>query len=267
MRRATHVNQFGWPHRHYARTDSTNTRARELAAAGAPHGTVVTAGEQTEGRGRQGRSWTAPPGGALLYSAIVRPLDARHALLPLAIPLAVCEAAEELRPGVVCGVKWPNDVQIEGRKLAGVLIEARPQDGWGVIGVGMNLTIAPEEFPPELRESAVSLFGGRDAAKPGIADPRYTGPGAGGTEPIASGPTAAHAAEALSSRLAHWIDAEQASILTAWRERDALRGREVGWEGGSGVADGVDDRGYLVVVAPDGTRVCVGAGEVHLTRS
>ena len=88
---------FGEPHHHFERIDSTNTRARELAAAGAPHGTVVTADEQTAGRGRQGRAWTAPPGKALLYSAIVRPLDERHLLLPLAVPLAVCEAAEELR--------------------------------------------------------------------------------------------------------------------------------------------------------------------------
>ena len=64
---------FGSPHRHYRRTDSTNTRARELAAAGAPHGTVVTAGEQSAGRGRQGRTWTAPPDKAHRYSAIVRP--------------------------------------------------------------------------------------------------------------------------------------------------------------------------------------------------
>jgi BirA family biotin operon repressor/biotin-[acetyl-CoA-carboxylase] ligase len=245
---------FGAPHHHHARTDSTNTRARELATAGAPHGTVVTAGEQTEGRGRQGRSWTAPPGGALLYSAIVRPLDASHALLPLAIPIAVCEAAEQLEPKVECGVKWPNDVQIAGRKLAGVLIEARPQDGWGVIGVGMNLAIAPEEFPPELRESAVSLFGDRRAGE------------AGASAGAALRAGAEHAAKTLSDRLAHWVDADQPSILAAWRERDALRGQEIAWEGGSGVADGVDDRGYLVVIAPDGTRVSVGAGEVHLTR-
>src|SRR3954470_21755963 len=100
---------FGLPHRHFCRTDSTHTRARELAAAGAPHGTVVTAAEQSAGRGRQGRTWTAPPGRALLYSAVVRPLDERHLMLPLAAPLAVCAAAEELRPGIECGVKWPND--------------------------------------------------------------------------------------------------------------------------------------------------------------
>src|SRR3954453_10006644 len=101
---------FGSPHRHFRLTDSTNDRARELAEAGAPHGTVVTASEQTAGRGRQGRSWTAPAGGALLYSAILRPLDERHLLLPLAAPVALCEAAEALADGVECGIKWPNDV-------------------------------------------------------------------------------------------------------------------------------------------------------------
>jgi BirA family transcriptional regulator, biotin operon repressor / biotin---[acetyl-CoA-carboxylase] ligase len=70
----------------------------------------------------------------------------------------------------------------------------------------------------------------------------------------------------LNQRLNYWVQAEPDQVLTAWRTRDALRGREVEWEGGSGVADGVDDRGYLVVVTPGGDRVAVGAGEVHLTR-
>ena len=98
--------EFGTPHRHFSRTDSTNTRARELAEAGAPHGTVVTAGEQREGRGRQGRVWTAPAGKGLLYSAVLRPLDERHLLLPLSVPIAVCEAAESLRPDIECQIKW-----------------------------------------------------------------------------------------------------------------------------------------------------------------
>ncbi len=131
---------FGSPHRHFARVGSTNTVARELAAAGAPHGTVVTAAEQTAGRGRQGRTWTAPPGSALLYSAILRPLEPGHSVLPLAVPLAVCETAERLRPGIECKVKWPNDIHLDGHKLAGILIEARPQDGWAVLGIGLNLT-------------------------------------------------------------------------------------------------------------------------------
>jgi BirA family biotin operon repressor/biotin-[acetyl-CoA-carboxylase] ligase len=227
---------FGAPRRHYAQTESTNTRARELAAAGAPHGTVVTAAEQSEGRGRQGRTWTAPAGKALLYSAIVRPLDERHLLLPLAAPLAVCEAAEALEPGLQCAVKWPNDVWVEERKLAGVLIEARPQDGWAVIGVGLNLSIAADEFPPDLRDKAVSLHG----------------------------PTPLRATEVLSRHLDHWVEAKPEAVLAAWRRRDALRGREVAWDGGSGLADGVDDRGFLLVLTPGGDRIAVGAGEVHL---
>ena len=249
---------FGSPHRHFRSTDSTNTRARELAAAGAPHGTVVTAAEQTAGRGRQGRTWTAPPNKALLYSAIVRPLQERHMLLPLAVPLAVCEAAEQLNPDLECKVKWPNDVLVEGRKLAGVLIEARPQDGWAVIGIGLNLAISRDEFPADLRDRATSVF-----------DPGHLcrGRGSAGRSPLLSAGPLSPAPLALASRhLARWVDADPAEVLAAWRKRDALRGHEVAWEGGSGVADGVDDRGYLVVVSPDGNRIALGAGEVHLTR-
>jgi BirA family biotin operon repressor/biotin-[acetyl-CoA-carboxylase] ligase len=228
---------FGAPHRHFRRTGSTNTVARELAAAGAPHGTVVTADEQTAGRGRQGRTWTAPPGAALLYSAVLRPLEPRHSLLPLTVALAVCETAERLRPGIECKVKWPNDVHLDGRKLAGILIESRPQDGWAVIGVGLNLTIAPEDFPPELRTRATSLFPPVDPAD---------------------------ARPALSDALQHWLAADEETVLAAWRERDTLLGREVSWEQGSGIAAGVDERGYLVVRVADGERVALGAGDVHL---
>ena len=149
---------FGSPHRHFRVTDSTNARARDLAEAGAPGGLVVTADEQDAGRGRQGRSWFARPGSALLYSALLRPLGERP-LLPLAVPLAVCEAAESLAP-VECAVKWPNDVWVGTRKLAGVLIESRFErggGGWAVIGVGPNLTVARDELPEELRDTATSL--------------------------------------------------------------------------------------------------------------
>lgn len=246
---------FGHPHRHFSRTDSTNSRARELAAAGAPHGTVVTAAEQTAGRGRQGRTWTATPNKALLYSAIVRPLEERHMMLPLAVPLAVCEAAEELNPDLDCQVKWPNDVLVEGRKLAGVLIEARPQDGWAVIGIGLNLFIEDHEFPSELTGRATSIFSTGHRAREG---------GSSGPSPLLSGGPPLPGL--LNERLDDWVHAEPEKVLAAWRQRDALKGREVEWEGGSGVADGVDDRGYLVVIAPSGDRIAVGAGEVHLTR-
>ncbi len=231
---------FGAPHRHYRVTDSTNTRARELVEVGAPGGTVVTAYEQTAGRGRVGRVWTAPEGKALLYSAVLSPLDERHLLLPLSVPLAVCAAAEELRPGISCQVKWPNDVWLEGHKLCGILIEARPQDGWAVIGVGLNLTIAPEEFPPDLRQPAISLFAGPAGTRPSAA------------------------AETLNRQLDHWVWAGDDEVLEQWRQRDGLRGREVSWEDGSGVADGVDDRGNLIVAVAGGDRVSLGAGEVQL---
>jgi BirA family biotin operon repressor/biotin-[acetyl-CoA-carboxylase] ligase len=239
---------FGKPHRHFRQVGSTNTVARELAAAGAPHGTVVTATEQTAGRGRQGRTWTAPPDSALLYSAVLRPLVPRHSVLPLAVALAVCETAEGLRPGIECKVKWPNDVHLGGRKLAGILIEARPQDGWAVLGVGLNLTIAEDDFPAELRDRATSLFPGRSAV---------------GNLEIAE--VSNRATRALSERLDVWLDADPEAVLGAWRARDVLFGREVSWDKGSGVADGVDERGYLLVRLADGDRVALGAGDVHLT--
>jgi BirA family transcriptional regulator, biotin operon repressor / biotin---[acetyl-CoA-carboxylase] ligase len=227
---------FGSPRRHYRLTDSTNERARLLAAAGAPGGTVITADEQSSGRGRRGRSWTAPPGKALLASAILRPLRREHGLLPLAVPIAVCEAAERLAP-VRCRIKWPNDVWIEERKCAGVLIEARPQDGWAVIGIGINLAIDRLEFPEELRETATSL-GTAEGADRALA--------------------------ALCERLGAWVEAEPAVALEAFRERDALRGRPVRWSAGEGTAAGVDETGNLLVDEAGGERLSLGAGEVHL---
>jgi BirA family biotin operon repressor/biotin-[acetyl-CoA-carboxylase] ligase len=250
---------FGYPHRHYRVTDSTNSRARELIEAGAPGGTVVTAREQTAGRGRVGRVWTAPEGKALLYSAILRPLDQRHLLLPLSVPLAVCAAAEALRPDSECQVKWPNDVWLEGRKLSGILIEAKPQDGWAVIGIGLNLSTAPDEFPTDLRQPAVSLFGGA-AAESRRKCPRSLP----AVAPSGFPPTLSTAAEVLSRHLDHWVWAGNEEVLSEWRRRDGLLGREVSWEEGSGVADGIDDRGNLIVAVAGGGRVSLGAGEVQL---
>jgi BirA family transcriptional regulator, biotin operon repressor / biotin---[acetyl-CoA-carboxylase] ligase len=241
--------KFGWPHRHHRITDSTNERARELVEGGAPGGTVVTAHEQTAGRGRRGRVWTAPEGKALLYSAILRPLDERHLLLPLSVSLAVCAAAEELRPDIECQVKWPNDVWLEECKLAGILIEAKPQDGWAIIGIGLNLTIAPEEFPADLRHPAVSLYGTVTEAR---GKPRRSLPST--------------AAAALSRHLGEWVEAGDEEVLEEWRRRDGLRGREISWnEGkGSGVAAGIDDRGNLLVAVDGGRRVSLGSGEVQI---
>ncbi|HXE99473.1 MAG TPA: biotin--[acetyl-CoA-carboxylase] ligase [Solirubrobacterales bacterium] len=233
---------FGSPRRHFRVVDSTNERARELALEGAPSGTVVTAEEQISGRGRRGRAWAAPPGKALLYSAILRPLDLEHALLPLAVPLAVCEAVETLA-SLECRVKWPNDVWIEERKAAGVLVEARPPD-WAVVGIGLNLSIEPAEFPSDLRWPATS---------------------------VGQGITASAALGAVNERLGLWVDQSPGRVLEEFATRDALRGREVRWEdagsgssSGSGHAEGIDDRGNLLVTTNDGERLSLGAGEVQL---
>lgn len=238
---------FGRPHRHFRVTDSTNARAKELATAGAPGGLVVTADEQTAGRGRRGHAWFAPPGSCLLYSALLRPYAAeQQPVLPLAAPIAVCEAAEAAAP-VRCQVKWPNDVWIEERKVAGVLVEARPDEGWAVIGVGLNVAIPEDAFPPELRETAASL-------RPTEAEDGL---------PAGGAPSIGAALTALNEKLARWVEASGEEILDAYRTRDVLSGRRISWEGGSGVARGVDERGHLVVQT-DGEEVTLGAGQVHL---
>jgi BirA family biotin operon repressor/biotin-[acetyl-CoA-carboxylase] ligase len=226
---------IGEPRIHLEVTDSTNERARELAGEGAAHGTLVTAGEQTAGRGRQGRSWTAAPGEALLMSLVVRELEPRHALLPLMAALAVCEAAEAVGD-VRCEIKWPNDVWVDRRKLSGILVEARPAAGWAVVGIGLNTGV--REFPEELRETATTL----DLPSPETA------------------------LAPLLSALDHWLVADQADILTAWRKRDALEGSPVRWQDGEGTARGVDDSGSLLVETATGELIALGAGEVHLQR-
>jgi BirA family biotin operon repressor/biotin-[acetyl-CoA-carboxylase] ligase len=232
---------FGTPHHHHELTDSTNLRARELAIDGASSGTVVTAAEQSSGRGRGDRVWTAPAGTALLYSAILRPLDLTHLLLPLAVPVAVCEACESLAP-VQCKIKWPNDVWVEQRKLSGILIEARPPD-WAVIGVGINLSIEPDQFPDDLRWPAVSLG---DEVEPEAMR------------------------EALDQALGRWVEADPALVREQFDRRDALRGRALSWKGGPGgdersaVGEGIDERGNLLVREADGELTSLGSGEVQL---
>ena len=220
---------IGVPRVHHRLTDSTNERARALAAAGAPHGTVVTADEQAAGRGRQGRVWTAPPGSAVLMSLVLR--DVRDSL-PLAAAVAVCEAVP-----LPATIKWPNDVLVEGRKLAGILVEGRPQEGWAVLGLGLNVTTA--EFRGELAGRATSL--------------RLAGVETGREEVLRD----------LLRQLAAWLSRPLDDVLEAWRARDALRGRRVRWRGGEGTAAGVDAAGALLVDTGDG-RQALQAGEVHL---
>jgi BirA family transcriptional regulator, biotin operon repressor / biotin---[acetyl-CoA-carboxylase] ligase len=221
--------RLGTPRLHLRSTDSTNARARELAAAGAPHGTLITATEQTAGRGRQGRVWTAPAGKALLCSLIVR--DPPR-LLPLAAGAAVAAAVAR---GAL--VKWPNDVLIDRRKVAGILVEGRPLERWAVLGIGVNVALGEADFPADLRGRATSL----------------------GLEPDAIEPTLTQ----LVRELERWLSAPEAEVLKAVRARDALLDQPVTWAGGEGWGAGIDDDGRLLV--RDGRRqVALDAGEVHL---
>lgn len=222
---------IGSPRVHLRLTDSTNERAKELALSGAPHGTIVTTDEQSAGRGRQGRVWTAPPRSAVLMSLVTRRLTPT---LPLAAAVAICDALP-----IRCEIKWPNDIWLDRRKLAGILVEGRPQEGWAVLGIGLNVTT--ESFPPELAEIATSL--------------RMAG--------VELEPEAVLAA--LLGSLDRWLEAQTEDVLTAWSERDALRGERVRWSDGDGVAAGIDASGALVVETDD-ARVTLDAGEVHLLR-
>lgn len=222
---------IGSPRIHHRLIDSTNERAKELAAAGALHGTLVTADEQTAGHGRQGRAWTAEPGSAVLMSVVLRELDER---LPLTAAVAIADALP-----VEATIKWPNDVWIQGRKVAGILVEGRPQEGWAVLGIGLN--VGAESFPDELAETATSLR-------------------LAGVET-----TPAHVLADVLASLSRWLGAPPARVLDAWRSLDALKGERVRWADGEGVADGIDDSGALRVNTETGL-VTLDAGEVHLLR-
>jgi BirA family biotin operon repressor/biotin-[acetyl-CoA-carboxylase] ligase len=248
---------LGHPRIHLGCTDSTNERARMLAISGAPHGTLVTASEQTAGRGRQGRSWLAPPSSALLCSLVLRWTndDLPPSLLSLTAGVAVCDAIDDHPveghtqegPSQRIRLKWPNDVVVERTngdeptslaKLAGILVEGRPQDGWAVLGIGLNVAVRIDDLPAELRRRAASLELESDAIEPLLR----------------------RLLLALEKRLSE----NTLDTLAAWRKRDALFDRQVSWDGRSGLAQGIDNAGHLIVALPDGCTAALSAGEVHL---
>lgn len=228
---------IGRPHIHYRSIGSTNERARQAAEEGAPAGTLITSDGQTAGRGRQGRAWLTPPGSAVAWSLLIRDTIEVPSTLPLQVGVGVCEAVESLgRTGVQ--MKWPNDIWIDGRKCAGILVEARPQDGWAVIGIGLNLSIADHEFPEEMQGRATSVGGGV---------------------------TFDQAVEALNEHVGFWLDAPVEKTLEKFTLRDGLRGRQVSWGEGEGTAAGIDRQGNLLVESSTGCLSTLNAGEVHLS--
>ena len=226
------MQKIGLPRVHFAETDSTNERARELAIAGAPHGTLVTASSQHSGRGRQGRTWTAPAGHSLLCSVVVR--DSSQ-LLPIAAGVAVADALDAL--GFMTSLKWPNDVHLDGLKVAGILAEGRPAEGWAVVGVGINVAVELGDLPNELQSTAASL---------GLAPADVE-----------------RVLDLLLVSLGNRLEQPHAEVIEAFRDRDALLGRTVNWSGGAGVGAGIDAGGRLLVNV-GGDTIALDAGEVHL---
>jgi BirA family biotin operon repressor/biotin-[acetyl-CoA-carboxylase] ligase len=271
--RPTHTSTtLGHPRVHLRRTGSTNERARELAFAGAPAGTLVTACEQTAGRGRQGRRWSAPAGSSLLMSLLLR---TPPPLLPLAAGVAVCDVA-----GRGARIKWPNDIVVEagGRggwretdtgtglaKLAGILVEGRPQEDWAVLGIGLNVAVRLDQLPAELRPGPRG--GGPADGGSADAEPAGRKPASGGLPAATMGLTPADVEPLLARLLAaleRRLSEPAATTLEAWRAADALRGREIAWAEGRGRAEGIDGEGRLMVALAGGGRTTLGAGEVHL---
>jgi BirA family transcriptional regulator, biotin operon repressor / biotin---[acetyl-CoA-carboxylase] ligase len=234
---------------------STSDLAKELAEAGAEHGEVVIAETQTAGRGRRGRAWSSPPRKNLYFSVVLRPElpPARAAELTLVASLAICDALRQA--GVDAGIKWPNDLLVGGRKIAGILTELAAEPDrvhWVVLGVGVNVNAAPEDFPPELRDEATSLLIERG-------------------EPA---PRALFAAACLTA-LEDWLDVHEErgfeAIRQAWRERSVTLGREVvvrtdGREI-AGVAEDLDADGALLVRTAAGGLERVLSGDVQLLRA
>jgi BirA family biotin operon repressor/biotin-[acetyl-CoA-carboxylase] ligase len=239
-----------WQVRRLPEVDSTNRVLLEQARAGAPEGRVVVAEHQTAGRGRLGRTWSAAPGSSLLVSVLLRPQIAAEHLptVAMAAGLALSEAVERVA-GFAPGLKWPNDLVVRDRKLAGILTETDAAAGRVaavVVGAGCNVTAA--SFPPELAPTATAcdLEAGHPVPRAALLDAYL---------------------DRLRVRL---VDSERTSADYCSRLATLGRHVRVDLVDGStciGWARAVDDVGALVVERDDGTAVTITVGDVVHLRS
>lgn len=231
--------------------DSTNTYAKKLAAEGAPEGTVIVAGHQTGGRGRLGRSFSSPAGMGVYLSVILRPDCPPEELMHLtcAAGLAASDAVADVT-GRCPGIKWTNDLILARRKLGGILTEllvdpATGKAAWAVVGIGINCCQKSTDFPPEIRNIAISL-GLSSRQRPQLA-------------------------AALIRRLyamRQGLFAEKRAIMDAFCSRCVTIGQEISILRGDAVghakAMGVDENGGLLVRFSDGREETVTSGEVSI---
>ncbi len=231
--------------------DSTNDRAMEMAAGGAPHGTVVVAEAQTSGRGRQGRTWVSPPGRNIYVSLLLRPaIPVPEApRLSLVAGVALAEAVEGA--GVPCFLKWPNDLYVAGRKAAGILAEMASDAGrvrHVVVGVGINVNMPANEIPARLRGRATSLAIHAKRVLPRVE-------------------VLARFLDAFAARYRDFLAGGFPAVRPGWERRDFLRGKPIllrkdgaeRW----GTADGLDEAGALRFLPDGGTAAeSVHSGEI-----
>ena len=241
-------------------TGSTNNDLSQAAIEGAPDGTVIHAEVQRAGRGRQGRHWTSPRGTGLYMSVLFRPdlEPAAAATLPLMLGCAVAEAVQPWLGEKKVMLKWPNDLQIDGRKLCGIICEMKMRDGGQkvdhiIAGIGVNVNLQLCDLDAETASVATSLA-------------------------IATGRTFEReeifAAILLSIEKSYklWLKEGFGPFPERIAERDALAGKTICVDRGkgpviSGIADGVFPDGSLRLRLPDGTFEPVYSGDAHLVRS
>ena len=243
---------MGRPVRYFEVIDSTNRYAKKAAEDGAPEGLLVIGDEQTAGRGRSGRHWTTPPGTAIAMTILLRPEIAadRIAMTTLVMGLAVTQAVRELYD-IPAGIKWPNDVVIDGKKICGILTEMTTDMvsvSYIVVGVGINANM--DAFPEELQSTAASLK-------------MVLGHEVNRAELIA----------AVMQHFEYYYEqflaaGDLSAVMERYNELLLNRGRKVrvlepGHEY-TGMAEGIDSMGELLVRREDGTLARVYAGEVSV---
>ncbi|MBZ0155781.1 MAG: biotin--[acetyl-CoA-carboxylase] ligase [Alphaproteobacteria bacterium] len=233
------------------RIDSTNTYAMELAARGAPEGTVILANEQTGGRGRRGRIWISPRGKSLYMSVVLRPgISPRDAtILTFLSAVAVATAVSTLTSLPVT-IKWPNDLMVSGRKLGGILTEMKADMDrifHAVVGIGVNINLEREALPEEIRSIATSVL-----AETGKSFRRA--------------PFAVGILREMEKQYRTLQEKGRHPLLQEWLSLNSTIGRHVEVTAGegkiAGFAEGIDDEGMLLLRLPDGALRRIGSGDV-----
>lgn len=241
---------------HYYKTvGSTNDEAFRLGLQGAPGGTAVVADAQNAGKGRLARVWHSPPGANIYTSVLLRPRfeAARAPQISIVAGVAAAETIEPYCPGRVA-LKWPNDVQIGGKKVCGILAQmklAQADIDFVVVGIGMNVNWRPEQFPEEIRSIATSLFleTGRDISREDLLNRLY---------------------ENLTKWYKSLLTCGFEAVRQAWLSRAPMIGQNVavrfGDETLSGRAAGLDEDGSLILETPEGAARKVSAGDATILK-